>query len=103
MSGWIFGAIYAIGYAGCFIKMYPFVIDDCYGEPDTTDRFLAAALSGVTSLLWPFMVPIYILQRLARGGSIKERQAEIDARERAVAEREAEISRMERELGINRG
>lgn len=102
VTGWLALGIYAIGYCACFIKAYPILVDDCHGEPDTEDRALAAAAAAVISLFWPPMIPIYALQRLARKGSVKERQSETDQRERELSAREERIAQLERELGVGK-
>lgn len=102
MMAWLIPAAYFGGWAVCFVKVYGPILDDCYGEPDKMDRALAGALAAVTSLFWPFMIPVYMLQRIAKQGSVKERQAVIDAREHELTEREDRIAQLERELGIRR-
>jgi hypothetical protein len=89
-------AVYVVGFVLTYRKASGIVIDDFASsglDQQTADRILASAIAMVISLMWPLLCVGYGIYRTLTPVTRRERQADLDARER-------EIVRLERELGI---
>lgn len=58
MIGWIILAAYVIGWAGFSVIIARFIVNDKFMAPDDTwDAVLIIALSMITAIFWPLVIP----------------------------------------------